>query len=148
MNTLTELKTAKASDGAVFSVTWSVGFLMQVFRSGLEGMSLVAGRYIAAWAVSGELLTQLWLTTLLPSLTAGRWVGPRTEWRLHPRYVSEHWCLFVDVCCGSYLFLIFSFFFFLPREDCVSWLWPFLGNFIYIIVLLLYYYYTVKIQSS
>ena len=66
---------------------------MLVLRSGLEGLSLLAGRYPesilykyiagryrpvrvagqdAARAVCGELLTQLWLVTLLSSLTAGR----------------------------------------------------------------------------
>ena len=44
--------------------------------------------------------------------------------RAYPRSVSEDWCLFVDVYCGSCLFLIFSSsFFFLPREGCVSWLY-------------------------
>ena len=40
-------------------VTWSVGFLMLFFRSGSDGLSLVAGRQVAAWAVCGELLTRL-----------------------------------------------------------------------------------------
>ena len=111
MNTLAELKTAKASYGVFFCRWLPVGFWMLVFRRGLEGLSLVAGRYVEARAVFGELLTQLCLITLLFSLIAGRWVGPRTEWRLNPRSVSEDRCSFVDGCCRYCLFLIFSSFF-------------------------------------
>ena len=83
--------------------------------------------------------------------------------RTHPRSISENWCLFVDVCCRSCLFLIFSSSSssssipllppplpphpppVLPRKVYISLLWPLLGNIIYIIVsLLLYYYQTVK----
>ena len=47
--------------------------------------------------------------------------------RTHPRSVSEDWCLFVDVCCRSCLFLMFLFVFFVLfffvvvfREVCIS----------------------------